>query len=157
MLTLTVGSPAAGKSTWAAEQGVPVVSCDGVRQELLDSTGLYSDQSMVLREARRRAVGLMRSGSHTIIDATNIDTAERLRNVSLAPPDIPVRYVVMDRLLKKKQPDPDWRKQNPDLVASHHEQFQVEVTNILEGDGRTNLSVIDMRATTKTVTEAVSA
>jgi predicted kinase len=156
ILTLTIGPAIAGRSTWAAEQDTPVISCDDVHQELLASR-LPKDRSMVLREARRRAANLMRSGSHTIIDATNIEAEERLQNVNLAPPDIPVRYVVMDCPLTKNPSDGNWKKAGSGLIANNSEQSQLDVTNMLKGDGRANVSVIDLRPKTVGETDDSSA
>jgi len=94
---------------------------------------------------RRRAAMLMRSGSDVIIYTTNIDATERLPNVNLVPPDIPVRSVIVDRPNGPKQNDDGRDKENHGGVTSYDEQFQVELKNILDCDGRANVSVIDLK------------
>jgi len=155
-LTLTVGPPEARKSTWASEQGLPIVSWDLVQRELAGSMGPSGDRSAVSREVRRRAASLMRSGTDAIIDATNITPEERLQNVTLAPPDMPVRYVVIDGPQEHKSNDLDSGRGDPNFVASLRAQFEIELNSILKGDDRANVSVVDLRAQAITVRDVAS-
>jgi predicted kinase len=97
--------PGAGRSTWAPCRDLPIISYDDVQKELTGSVGLCGDEVALFREMRRRAAMLMRSGSDVIIYTTNIDATERLPNVNLVPPDIPVRSVIVDRPNGPKQND----------------------------------------------------
>ena len=85
MLTLLVGLPGSGKSTYARERGLPVVSSDDLRQLLLDDA---TDQSQnrrmfaLLRQVVRTRIEIERP--HTVLDATNLSTRERRTWIKLA-------------------------------------------------------------------------
>jgi predicted kinase len=100
-LMMTVGPAAAGKSTWAATQGSPVISTDSIRMELGGSL-LAHEQGPIFRMARKRAIEVLRTGADVVPDATHIRTSDRIRNARMVPDDCPVEYVVIDRDLPAK-------------------------------------------------------
>jgi hypothetical protein len=53
--------------------------------------------------------------------------------------------VIVDRPNGPKQNDDGRDKENHGGVTSYDEQFQVELKNILDCDGRANVSVIDLK------------
>lgn len=71
---LMCGLPASGKSTWVSqlekEKGLPVISLDGLRDEL--DVDPEDEQGPVVNEAKERAKKLLRQGKGFIWDATNI-------------------------------------------------------------------------------------
>lgn len=76
-LILTVGIPRCGKSTWAMQQGFPVVNHDSIHLALHGQVFLPEAEPMVWTMARYMVESLFISGHDTVIlDATNI-TAER--------------------------------------------------------------------------------
>lgn len=71
-LTLTVGLPRSGKSTWSRDQGVPVVNADSIRLALYEHAFIKSAEGMVWAIAEIMVKALFISGhSHVILDTTN--------------------------------------------------------------------------------------
>jgi predicted kinase len=147
-LTMTVGPSGAGKSTWAANQSTDVVSSDIVRIELHGTSEVPGDQSHVFREVRTRSTQLLSKGKDVIVDAMHVEAQDRRRQSEIAPPDIAVRYVIIDRPLKEKLRDAGDRK--GEVVHRYHEAFPTKVLAALEGDGRPGVQILDLRASTRT-------
>ncbi|MBN9417926.1 hypothetical protein ABS71_06905 [bacterium SCN 62-11] len=82
-VTVMSGLPAAGKDHWIARHGggLPVVSLDGLRDELEVSPS--GDQGEVIQEARERARGHLRAGRDFIWNATNLSGQLRQRTLDL--------------------------------------------------------------------------
>lgn len=75
---LLVGLPGAGKSTWAAARGLPVLASDGLRELLLDDVADQSANADVFRTLRSLLVTRIKLGRPvTCIDATNLTRRER--------------------------------------------------------------------------------
>src|SRR5512140_3669114 len=77
-IIVLVGFPASGKSTWAREQGLPVLSSDAMRGFLRgDETDQSTNREVfsTLREMLRRRVEL--GARVTIIDSTALSPRER--------------------------------------------------------------------------------
>lgn len=85
MLT-TLGIPAAGKSTWADETGLPVVSLDRLRS---GGHGIT-----VLRRAVEHVDALLAGGEDVIVDACNLLPEQRRRWL-----DIAARYAAEPHLV----------------------------------------------------------
>ncbi len=79
-LTLLVGLPRSGKSTWAREQyGVPIVCPDAIRLALHGQSFVATAEPMVWAIARLMAASLFLAGNETVIlDACNVTKARRL-------------------------------------------------------------------------------
>ncbi len=98
-LTLAVGLPGAGKSTWFARHGIKPVSTDAIRELL---TGDPQDQiaqdeatELLLFVARAR----LERGVDTYVDATNTVARARARFVQLAGRQgVTVRALLFDTL-----------------------------------------------------------
>ncbi|MCL5238635.1 MAG: ATP-binding protein [Nitrospirae bacterium] len=77
-LILTVGLPRSGKSTWARQQGFPVVSPDAIRLALHGKRFLASEEPAVWKMACLMVDALFKAGNETVIvDATNITEKRR--------------------------------------------------------------------------------
>ena len=80
------GLPGSGKSTWAkasTDDHWPVISLDGLRDELDVDPADRDEQAGVAREGRERAKALLRKQSPFIWDATSIARDQRAMLVSL--------------------------------------------------------------------------
>jgi hypothetical protein len=144
-LTMTVGPSGAGKSTWSAGQGIEVISSDSVRVDLHGSAELPGDQSGVFRHVRMRSTHVLSKGNDVIVDAVHVEADDRMRQSMVAPPDVRIRYVIIDRPLADKLKDAGWRA-GRGLVERYHESFPTKVAAALDGDGRPEVEVIDLRA-----------
>ena len=87
---------------------------------------------------------VMSTGSSAILDASHLHKNERVRNASIVPPDLGVRYVIVDRRLEDKLSAMGNR--TTDLVEEHHSTFSSSVSECLEGDRLHHVKVIDMRS-----------
>jgi hypothetical protein len=144
-LTMTVGPSAAGKSTWSAAQGVEVISSDGVRIDLHGSAELPGDQTGVFHHVRMRSTQVLSRGKDVIVDAMHVEADDRKRQSMVAPPDIGIRYVIIDRPIEDKLRDAGWRA-GRGIVEKYHEVFPTKVLGALNGDGRPDVQVLDLRA-----------
>jgi len=148
-LTMTVGPSGAGKSTWSAGQGIEVISSDSVRVDLHGSAEVPGDQSGVFRHVRMRSTHVLSKGNDVIVDAMHVEADDRMRQSKVAPPDVRIRYVIIDRPLADKLKDAGWRA-GRGLVERYHESFPTKVAAALNGDGRPEVEVIDLRAQSRT-------
>ena len=76
-LHMLVGLPASGKSTWAKEQSLPIVSSDDIRNELFGGEYNSADNAKVFATARERVCEYLKDGKDVIYDATNISYQSR--------------------------------------------------------------------------------
>lgn len=77
-LILTVGLPRSGKSTWALQQGLPVVNPDAIRKTLHNQRFFKNAESTVWAIAKAMVTALFESGhSQVILDATNTTRKSR--------------------------------------------------------------------------------
>ena len=82
-LTLLVGLPASGKSTYTqqyiAQDGIMVLSSDAIRGELFNDETNQDNNSLVFKTLYSRAREALIRGDNVIIDATNINIRDRKR------------------------------------------------------------------------------
>ena len=77
-LILMVGLPRSGKSTWALEQGVPVVASDAIRLALFGKLWWAPGEHQVMATARTMVRSLFFAGHPTVIfDSLNITNVSR--------------------------------------------------------------------------------
>jgi hypothetical protein len=69
----------------------------------------------------------------------------RLRQIAIAPPDIRIKYVVIDRPLADKLRDAGWRI-GRGIVEKYDGLFPAQVAAALQGDGRSDIQVVDLRS-----------
>jgi predicted kinase len=102
----------------------------------------------VFEALRTEVLARLAGGRSAVVDATNLERGHRMASARLAPPDIPVEYVVVDRPLDQKLADAvGWRADKPWLIRQHAEKFAAELTEIMSGDHLPNVRVIDARQT----------
>jgi len=82
-LILTVGLPRSGKTTWARQQGVPIVNPDSIRYALHGERFIALAEPFVWAIAKVMVLALFLAGHDTIIlDATNTTEKRRAEWVS---------------------------------------------------------------------------
>ena len=146
-LTVMIGPTGAGKTTHAKRHhsGDQIVSSDEIRIEKFGSLTIEGPQDAIFDEARRRVVDKLSKGESVVFDATNLRARDRLAVVDLAPVDLEVVYVVIDRPIESKLLLGGWRSEKPNLISAHTDLFLRELPAILKGDGRPNVTVKDVR------------
>ena len=102
------------------------------------------DQSEIFRRVRYRSSRVLSNGRDVIVDAMHVEVKNRIRQVAIAPPDVAVRYAVIDRPLAEKQRDAGWRA-GRGIVERYHEEFAQQVVVVLAGDGDPRVKVQDLR------------
>ena len=86
LLILTVGLPRSGKSTWAKQQGHPVVNPDSIRLALHGQRWYAPAEPMVWATAKLMVRSLFLAGHETVIlDATNGTQDQRAQWLNLDP------------------------------------------------------------------------
>lgn len=77
-LILTVGLPRSGKSTWAKQQGYPIVNPDSIRVALYDDVFIGKMEGYVWLFAKTMVESLFLAGHDVVIlDATNLTEESR--------------------------------------------------------------------------------
>ncbi len=93
-LVCTVGLPRSGKSTWAREQGVPVVNPDAIRLAIHGQPFVASAEPYVWAVAKTMVKALFLAGhTRVILDATNVT---RKRRAEWDSPDWNTCFKVFD-------------------------------------------------------------
>ncbi len=83
-LTMLIGIPGSGKSTYAQTLGKPVLSLDGIRQELYGDERELGSARETDRVLRERLEKLARAGEDAVLDATHVSAQRRSRMIRLA-------------------------------------------------------------------------
>ncbi|MBL8231255.1 MAG: AAA family ATPase [Bryobacterales bacterium] len=84
-ILLLVGLPASGKSTWASQQGLPVLSSDEIRRLLLDDVTDQRWNRRVFQLLRNLLKQRIEAGRPvTCVDATHLTRAERRPYLAIA-------------------------------------------------------------------------
>jgi hypothetical protein len=144
-MILTVGPSGAGKSKWSAEQGLDVVSSDEVRKETSPDGETPGSQASIFTKVRTASARILENGGDVIVDAMHIEAEHRLAQISIAPPDIAIKYVIIDRPLAAKIRDAGWRA-GRNIVERYDKMFPDHVDAALKGDGRADIHVTDLRS-----------
>ena len=103
-----MGPPERG-SRPGREQGIEVVSSDEIRKEISSDGETPGSQAGIFHKVRAASSKVLEDGRDVIVDAMHILPEHRLRQIAIAPPDIRIKYVVIDR--------PGCRKSNPDILV----------------------------------------
>ena len=143
-MILTIGPSAAGKSFWSAAQGIDVVSSDEIRKSISADGEVPGSQSGIFQLVRTGTSRVLGSGRDVIVDAMHLEAEHRTRQIRSAPPDISVRYVIIDRPLAEKQRDAGWRAEKG-IVEKYDQVFAVQLESALQGDKISNVEVVDLR------------
>lgn len=157
LLTLMVGPSGSGKSTflsnwpntlltkWGIEPS-HIISSDAMRKDICGDFKDQSQNDLVWATVHGVIKARLQGGAPTVLDATNIKRADRLKAVALANGG-PVRYLVIDRPLHEKRRDGGWRNEIPglDLIGKHDQIFRSQLKDILAGDDQPNVTVVDLR------------
>lgn len=152
--TLLVGPVCAGKSTYTKTyDAADIVSSDAIREALTpwdrnNSEATWKlltdkDHGRVWRAVHDLVQTRVRNGLQTVVDATNIKRADRMKIVNLVPKTQRIEYVVLDRPLEDKIRDRGWRSE--DLVRKMDASFNAGIKHILRGDDQPNVFVTDLR------------
>jgi predicted kinase len=89
-LTVLVGIPASGKSTYASEvEDAIVLSSDQLRIELYGDVDNQDNNGELFQELNRRAKEALNNGQNVILDATNINAKRRIHLVQQEFRDYP--------------------------------------------------------------------
>ncbi|MDJ0388288.1 ATP-binding protein [Roseomonas sp. E05] len=142
-LVVLVGPPGAGKSSWARANhpAEDIVSSDAIRKELYGDETFQGDPVPVFMRLRRMVTDRLAAGRSAVVDATNLKRDDRVANALLAPPDIAVQYVVIDRAFADKRRDGGWRNERG-IIEKLGAQFDEALLDILAGDGIPNIEVV---------------
>lgn len=68
-LYMTIGIPGSGKSTLANGMGLPIVSSDALREELLGDVNNQDNNELVFNEMNKRISQYLKNGQDVILDA----------------------------------------------------------------------------------------
>lgn len=152
--TLLVGPVCAGKSTYTRTYDPSdIVSSDAIREALTpwdrnNSEATWKlltekDHGRVWHAVHDLVQTRVRNGLITVVDATNIKRADRMKIVNLVPKTQRIEYVVLDRPLEDKIRDRGWRSE--ELVRKMHDGFNAGIKHVLRGDDQDNVFVTDLR------------
>jgi hypothetical protein len=144
-MILTVGPAAAGKSYWSGAQGIEVVSSDEIRKSISPDGEIAGSQVGIFQLVREGSSRILSSGRDVIVDAMHLEAEHRLRQAGVAPPDVRVRYVIIDRPLAEKQRDAGWRA-GRGIVEKYDQMFVSQLEDALRGDRMSNVDVVDLRS-----------
>jgi predicted kinase len=152
-LTVLVGPSGAGKTTWIQEykDEYPsnVISSDDIRQMLCGDFADQSKNDKVFEAMHEIAHTKLKHGLPVTLDATHLKNADRIKAAKLVAPEIPVRYVVLNRTLEEKKRDGGWRNgvsvKGKTLIEHHDQVFKSNIKAILCGDELPNVTVFDLR------------
>jgi len=79
-MTVMIGLPRSGKSTWAHAQNCPVINRDGIRQGVLGDIRDFSQEDRVNQIEEEMILSLLHAGhERVIIDATHLKPKYRNR------------------------------------------------------------------------------
>jgi hypothetical protein len=92
-------------------QGVEIVSSDEIRKETNPDGETPGSQAGIFHRVRTTSSKILEEGRDVIVDAMHIEAEDRLRQISIAPPDVGIKYVI-DRPLADKLKDARWPWKN---------------------------------------------
>ena len=82
-LTLLIGIPGSGKSTYARRHRLRAISLDAIRRELYGDERILGSSAQVDRLMRERLRALAAVGKNAVVDATHVSRKRRERMIRL--------------------------------------------------------------------------
>lgn len=152
ILSLMVGPSGAGKSYFlrspeAAKYKIhlhQIISSDAIRIDLCSNFLDQSKNDEVFAIAHTLIRARLEAGLPTVFDATNLRKKDRLAVADLSPGL--KRYFIINRPMPEKYRDGGWRNElGFDLIGKHEMTFNSQLKDILAGDNRSDVEVIDLR------------
>lgn len=152
-LTLLVGPTGAGKDYFIDNNFIDrseVVSSDKIREEICGDFADQSKNDEVFEICHELVRTRLKLGLNVYFNATNLKNKDRKAVLDLATPTTEIQYVVLNRPVEFKKLDGDWRnevlvKGEKELIDYHEERFNSQLDDILAGDYRNDVEVIDYR------------
>lgn len=155
-LILLVGPSGAGKSTYCDKlvdvhgyYRSSIISSDEIRSQICLDFQDQSKNKQVFETLHSIVKSRIEGGLTTIVDATNIKTADRKSILNLVPEDTYIEYYIIDRPLEEKLKTGGWRlkveNKGVGLIERHDRIFKSNLKDILAGDHDQRVRVIDMR------------
>ena len=81
-------SPWKWKSTYAKSLGVPVVSSDAIREEILGDANRQDANNLVFNEVHKRIMNHLSNGESVCYDATNLSRSRRKKFLKTVPAEV---------------------------------------------------------------------
>jgi len=78
----------------------------GLRKETIPEGDTPGSQASIFHRVRSASSKVLEKGRDVIVDAMHIESEHRLRQISIAPPDVRIKYVIIDGPLTDKLRDP---------------------------------------------------
>lgn len=155
-LILLVGPSGAGKSTYCDKlvdvhgfYRSSIISSDEIRSQICLDFQDQSKNKQVFETLHSIVKARIEGGLTTIVDATNIKTADRKSILNLVPEETYIEYHIIDRPLEEKLKTGGWRLKVENkgvcLIERHDHIFKSNLKDILAGDNDPRVRVIDMR------------
>ena len=144
-LYVMIGPTGVGKTTWIHNNLSCVyrISSDEMRYYL---TGDFKDQNRnddVFKVCHELMKTILWKGGNVVFDATNIKNQDRRKILENTPENTNIYYVVLNRSEESVKETRDWR---PDwLIEKHQNTFRSNLNDILNGDGKSFVTILDCR------------
>jgi predicted kinase len=148
VLRMVIGPSGAGKTTYALKyHRNDYISRDEIREKLkAEKPDQHDLEKQVVKRFFSSTISRLSRGDNVLMDATFLSKDIRDGILNQVPTDIKVEYIVIDRPLDEKVATAGWRITNEkNVVQEHHDEFQRAINDILEGDCRPNVIVVDKR------------
>ncbi len=139
-LAVMLGPAAGGKTTVAGNRFHPedIISIDGMRAAMRKPGCPQPPEAAVQLEVRRLTTARLSAGQSAVIDGIGIRKDERISWARMAPKDMRVSYVVVDRPLARKL---DGSESRAPFICSQDAAFGAVMPEMLQGDGLPNVVV----------------
>jgi len=129
-LTILVGPPAAGKSTWRRQFQGEVISPDDIRRDVFGVQYDPRKEPAVWRLAYQRLARALAAGKAVCFDATNLTRARRRPLIQMGRrADAAVEAVVflrdLEELLKRDARRPPGKRVGEKVIKAKYEQLEM--------------------------------
>lgn len=134
-LTLTIGIPSSGKSTWVREQlvnkpSLKVISTDSIRGEVTgEFAKCFPEQNQMIHDiARERAKEFIEKGVDVIVDSTNVDWEEWKEYRALNPKSMNAKIFLVPPERAMKQQENRDRKVPAAIIEQKWKTLQANIS-----------------------------